>query len=120
MMALAAVRAAYGCLQLARPDALAAHLASQPLDRPGRIVARVLGGRHLLQAAITGAAPTPTVARLGGVVDALHSASMVALAVVSATRRRTALTDAAVAGAFAAGGFVAAGRVKRGMDAGRR
>lgn len=79
------------------------------LDHHARVVVRVLATRQLLQAAVTAAMPTTDVRHLGAGVDALHAASMVALAVVDSRRRRMALADAAVATAFA----IIGGRAQR-------
>jgi hypothetical protein len=68
-------------------------------------VARVLGVRHLLQAAASAAAPTASVAVLGAVVDTVHTGTCAVLAVVSPRWRRAALLDAAVESGFAASGW---------------
>ena len=70
-------------------------------------VAQVLGIRHLIQAALTAAAPGRAVLALGGQVDAVHAASMLLLAAVSRAGRRAALTDALTEAALAATGFSA-------------
>jgi hypothetical protein len=75
--------------------------------RPSRracLVARVLGIRHLIQASVTAAAPTPDVYVMGGQVDAVHAASMLLLAAVSRAERRSALTDALTEAALAGAG----------------
>ncbi|HEY3976724.1 MAG TPA: hypothetical protein VGM79_05585 [Streptosporangiaceae bacterium] len=73
---------------------------------PGaRAVARVLGGRHLAQAVLSAARPTPAVLALGAGTDVLHSASMMALAALDRPRRRLGLSDSLLAAAFAAGGW---------------
>ena len=78
-------------------------------DARARRVARVLGVRHLVQAALTAAAeqtdPGSPVALGGGaVVDLLHAASMLALGAADGRVRRTALADAALETALAAAG----------------
>jgi hypothetical protein len=106
-------RAGYGVALVAVPGLLIGLTG----DRPGRrecAVARVLGVRHLMQAAITVAAEraglnSPVVLGGGAAVDLLHAASMLALGAVDTGVRRTALTDAAVETGFAAaGGWAAA------------
>ena len=85
-------------------------------QRPGRwdcTVARVLGVRHLAQAAITVAAQRSDADRLlvlsgGAAVDLLHAGSMVALGTVDERVRRSTLTDAAVETALATAGALAA------------
>jgi hypothetical protein len=114
--ALQAVRAGYGIVLVLTPG-LALRLANgrlAPGQRPGRRarrVVRVLGIRHLVQAALTAAAPTPAVFAVGRQVDAVHAASMLVAGLWPA-ERRAALADALVEAALAAGG-AAAGRQAR-------
>jgi hypothetical protein len=68
-------------------------------------VLRVLGARHLAQAAVSGVAASESLAALGAVVDTLHSGSCVGLAAASGRWRRAALLDAAVEAGFAAAGW---------------
>lgn len=106
MRGLEAVRAGYGLCQLAFPTLIFRALLRR---RPGpRVtsVMRILGARHLLQAVVLGAAPTSRLLHVGGgVVDALHSASMVLLAVTDRRRRGEAVLDSVVAGLFAGAEF---------------
>lgn len=111
MRGLELFRSGYGAVQLVLPHLISERVAGLRLDDRGAAVVRVLGARHLLQAvavsavqavAEQGSSLAATVHRLGAAVDALHSASMVLLALADAKRRRAALTDAAVAGFFAA------------------
>jgi len=111
--ALEAVRGGYGVLQIARPGLIADRLLTDALDRRGRGVARVLGGRQLLQALASGRTPSYPVLALGAEVDLLHAASMLAVALADRRRRRAALTDALIAGSFAFGGVAAARAVAR-------
>ncbi len=122
MRVLELVRAGYGAVQLVFVHALAELVVRHRLDGRAAVVVRVLGARHLLQAAVVsvaqGSAPpgsprSSTVHRIGAVVDALHCASMVLLAAADVGRRRAALADAAVAGLFAAGELRAARSMNR-------
>ena len=98
-------RATYGAaLVLAPGPTIRIATCRHPSRRACR-VARVLGTRHLIQAALTAAAPGPAVLAMGGQVDAVHTASMLLLAAVSPAERRAALTDALAEAAFAAVGF---------------
>jgi hypothetical protein len=97
--ALEGARAAYGLVQLARPG----------------VMAKVLGARLVLQAAVTVLATSHAdertrrlVHEIGVAVDALHSTSMVGLAVWSSRRRGEGIHQAVVAGAFAAAEAVVA------------
>ena len=94
MRASALGRAALGLVLLVRPDDLAALLDG---PRGGRHpVLRVLGARHVVQAALLLRRPTSAVVAGSVAVDALHAASDLALAAVRVDRRRPALRDAAV------------------------
>jgi hypothetical protein len=107
--ALQIVRATYGAaLVLVPGPAIRLATGRLPSRRACR-VARVLGTRHLIQAALTAAAPEPAVLALGGQVDTVHTASMLLLAAVSPVGRRAALTDALTEAAFATAGFSASG-----------
>jgi hypothetical protein len=104
---LQVVRAAYGAaLVLAPGPAIRVATGHLPSRRACR-VARVLGTRHLIQAALTAAAPEPAVLAVGGQLDVVHTASMLLLAAVSPAGRRAALTDALTEAALAAAGFAA-------------
>ncbi|MCZ2401967.1 hypothetical protein IV498_01890 [Paenarthrobacter sp. Z7-10] len=103
MRVLEPFRAGYGLCQLGYPQEVPGIVLGRRLDSRAAAVVRVLGARHLLQAAVLGLAPaSPMLHRCGSVVDVLHSASMVLLAVFDRRRRSAALADAVVAGVFAA------------------
>lgn len=104
------VRGAYGVALCCVPGPLIRLASGQPGDSRARAVARLLGARHLAQAALTAARPSREILVLGAEVDLLHAASMLALAMEDAPRRRLGLTDGLVAAAFAADGLVAARR----------
>ena len=108
---LGAVRACYGTALLLAPGPLIRICTGYPADARVRLTARVLGARHLLQAALTaGAGPGSGTGGLaaGAAVDLMHAASMAGLAAVSRPLRRTALTDAMLETALAAAGLVIA------------
>jgi uncharacterized membrane protein len=81
----------------------------RPPSLRARRVARVLGIRHLAQAAITAGAPGPEMVAGGSVIDLCHAASMLGLAAVSKSLRRAELADALVAAALAVAEPVSAG-----------
>jgi hypothetical protein len=81
----------------------------QPPSPRARRVARVLGIRHLGQAAIMAWAPGPEMIAVGGAIDLSHAASMLALAAVNRPLRRAELADALAAATLAVAG--AAGQV---------
>ena len=95
-------RAAYGAALLCVPGPIVSMVTGEPATPRVRSVVRVLGVRHLAQAAICGLVPARGLIRAGTATDGLHSASMLALAGVEPQLRRALLADAAVAAAFAA------------------
>lgn len=99
------MRAGLGLCQLISPELLASRVARDPLTRESRIVIRILGARHLLQALLLCRTDSHSLRRVGGVVDTLHALSMVGLGVADGKRRRLALVDASVAGSFALAEF---------------
>jgi hypothetical protein len=99
---LLVARAVCGAGCLLAPAAVGRAAGLDPGDRRARALLRVLGARDLGQAALAASAPPPVLLRLGAGVDALHAASMVALAAVSHDYRRPAVTSAAIATAWTA------------------
>jgi hypothetical protein len=95
-------RAVWGAGCLAAPAAVGRVLGLAPGDRRALLLLRVLGARDLGQAVLAGTDPPPALLRLGAGVDALHAASMVALAAVSRDHRRPALISAALAAVWTA------------------
>jgi hypothetical protein len=94
-------RAGYGAALLCAPGPMIGVVTGQPPSRRARQVARVLGVRHLAQAAMTVLNPGPEVVALGVVVDLLHAASMFAFAAVVPDLRDAELADALAATALA-------------------
>jgi len=93
------VRGCWGAYELGRAGRAATFLGAHPSDRRARAVVRVLGARHLVQAAMTLNAD-PVGHLVGGTVDLTHSASMVLVASLDRRRRRGAAASAAIALAF--------------------
>lgn len=104
MRPLEAVRAAYGLCELLAPDFVSGQLLGKAPDRRARVVIRVLGARHLVQAGLTFRAGS-VAHGIGGGVDGIHAASMLALAVLDPGRRTSAAVNAAIATLFAAAEF---------------
>jgi hypothetical protein len=94
-------RAGYGAALLCAPGPMIGVITGQPPSRRARRVARILGVRHLAQAAVTALNPGPEVVALGVVVDLLHAASMFAFAAAVPDLRRAELADALAASALA-------------------
>jgi hypothetical protein len=94
-------RAGYGAALLCAPGPMIGVVTGQPPSRRARRVARILGVRHLTQAAVTALNPGPEVVALGVIVDLLHAASMFAFAAAVPDLRRAELADALAATALA-------------------
>ena len=95
------VRLSYGVALLVDPQRCSIALTGTRLDRPGRVTARVLGARQVLQAVVLMRDGRTRVRRASRAVDLLHAGSMLVLAAWSPSRTRTATTDAVVAALFA-------------------
>jgi hypothetical protein len=104
---LTLIRLGYGLLQISAPNLVPARLLGQPLCRRELVVVRLLGARHLLQAAVTAAVPTPAVLRIGAGVDAAHATSMI-VAALDPRRRRPVIAEMLCASAFGVAGLLAA------------
>ena len=96
------LRAGWGAALLLAPEQVLTRLHRVSVDPASVTVARVLGLRHLTQAAFSGLSPSPEVLAVGVWVDATHACSAVGLAVVDPDRARAGLVDAVVAGSWAA------------------
>jgi hypothetical protein len=94
------IRAGWGATLLIAPGGVLRLFGGLDKGEGARLVFRILGGRHLVQAAAEyrfgGRAR-----ELGVFVDLLHGSTSVGFAFVRPLWRRAALTDAAVAGGFA-------------------
>jgi len=99
------VRACYGGALLLAPGPVIRRVTGRPAGPRTRAVARLLGARHLLQAALTAAAgSSPPSLGLGVVIDLVHAASMAGLGLADQQVRRLTLTDVAIETTFAAAG----------------
>ena len=126
---LLAARASYGTLLLAAPSRMIALGCGHPASPRAAAVARLLGIRHLLQAALTTPAlarttppdapgvvppgvPRPgTVLLAGAAIDAVHAASMAGLAALSPPSRRAVAFDIVTEAGLAAFGIITARRL---------
>jgi hypothetical protein len=105
MRAHTAARLLLGVVGLSAPRRVLHLWGADP--RSGRVVgvARVLAARHLSQGVLVAVHPSRRTEVASAAVDLLHGGSMVALAAVSPTYRRPAVTSACVAFAFAFAGL---------------
>jgi hypothetical protein len=89
------VRGAAGLAMLSLSERRCDHLGYRD-PRAVSIAARVLGARHLAEAVVLARSGTTRVRATVAVVDAMHAASMVALAAVRPDQRPPALASAAL------------------------
>jgi hypothetical protein len=102
-------RACYGGALLVAPGPVIRWCTGRPAGPRTRAVARVLGARHLLQAAVTtGTGPSAESLGFGAAIDIVHAVSMAGLAIADRRVRRATLTDALIEIAFAAAGLSSA------------
>ncbi len=96
------VRAGYGGALLVAPGPVIRWCTGRPAGPRTCAVARLLGARHLLQAAVTtGTGASAESLGIGAAVDIMHAASMAGLAMADRRVRRATLTDALIETAFA-------------------
>ena len=122
--AVQAVRVGYGMVLVLTPSLALRLVTGRIPSRRTCRVARLLGARHLIQAAATAVAPRPEVLAIGGGVDAVHTASMLLAALRPArparpAERRAVLADALMEAVLAAAGY-SAGAVRTPVGQPRR
>ena len=113
MTHFATLRAGYGTVLLLAPDHVVKLCTGRLPDPRARGVVRVLGARHIVQALLTGGAPTAAVLAVGAEVDLTHSLTALGLAALDPPRRRAGFVDAAAAASFTVIGAVRTARSAR-------
>lgn len=103
--AIELIRAGWGGVLLAAPADVLSHIHGVRVDRKAIVVTRILGARHLVQAALSGVNPGPEVLAAGVWVDTVHSATALGLALADRRRARGGVTDALVAASWAGLGW---------------
>jgi len=88
-------RGAWGVALLVVPAQIVRATGARP-DRRTLVIARLLGLRQVVQAGVSGLAPSATTLLVGAAVDIAHALTATALGAVD-PRRRIALLDGAVA-----------------------
>ncbi|TNM67098.1 hypothetical protein FHN55_11250 [Streptomyces sp. NP160] len=94
---LQGARATWGTALLVAPGPVLRLVGEAEPDPRSRAVVRVLGARHLAQAAFSGRAPGRATLADGAWVDVVHAVTSLALAAGDRPRARLALLDALVA-----------------------
>lgn len=106
MRLLTTARASWGTALLLSPSSVICAATNASADGPTRTVARILGARQLVEAALTGRRHYQGAILVGAAVDATHAATFAAVALIRPDRRRLALTNVATATAFAVAGLL--------------
>jgi hypothetical protein len=99
------MRAGWGVALLLAPREVLSDVPGVPIGPKTLVVARILGIRHLVQACLSGARPTPEILAAGVWVDFVHSMTALGLAVTDHKHARAALADSVVAAVWCAAGF---------------
>jgi hypothetical protein len=107
-MALIGVRALAGATLLLTPRRVLEALPERRTDPTARNVARVLGGRDLIEAGLLWHRPTRGRILIGAGVDITHAATMLAIALARPEKRALPLTSALGAIVLAGAGVPAA------------
>ena len=115
---LTALRAAWGVALLAVPARILSVVERADHTRAQLVVARILGVRNVLQAAVTVAIGGRTIRREGAAVDGIHALTSLGMAAASHRWRRLALTDAAIAAGLATAGAITSRKAEPPQDVG--
>jgi len=111
MFAFCTLRLALGLILLLAPDRVLRAAGGRDGGRVPRWIVRLLGARHLAQAALVTRRGDARAVRWGAAVDATHGLSMVALARSGTRSRRPAAIAAASASAWTVCGLWLARRL---------
>lgn len=107
-MRLNLARAAWGTVLLTAPDIFVVSSQGSSTGTIARRTIQILGGRQVIQAALTARRPSTAVLTAGAATDVLHAASMITLALLDARWRDRAAADAVLGALFAVSGAHAA------------
>ncbi len=110
MRALVGLRAVAGAVLLVAPGQVLGDLPHRRIDGGTRAFVRVLGARHLAEAAVLWRHDTHRWVLAGAAVDATHAATMLVLAAIRPNDRRLALVNSLTASVLAGAGVVASQR----------
>jgi hypothetical protein len=99
------VRAGWGVVLVVAPRTVLSRIPGARVQPKSVAVSRILGVRHLVQACLSGVAPSPEILAAGVWVDLVHSMTAFGLAVTDHRYIRAAMVDSVVAAAWSAAGF---------------
>ena len=91
------VRSVWGAALLVTPQTMLSRVHGVEVDRRAVVVVRILGARHLVQAAFSGISPSPEVIAGGVWVDTVHSVVAFGLAITDRHRAVAATADGVIA-----------------------
>lgn len=103
---LALVRALFGAVLFCFPETLLRAAPHRDIDHPADAVARILGARHLIEAALLGRQRSRGPILVSVSIDAIHAATAFAFAGIDSRHRRLALTNGGTATALVAAGLL--------------
>ncbi len=95
------LRAGWGAVLFAAPRAVLIEIRGVQVDRKAIVVTRILGGRQLVQAMLSGIRPSPEILAAGVWVDGVHALTAFGLALADRRRARIGLADGLVAALWA-------------------
>ena len=98
------LRLLWGLAMLTRPGPIMSAVGTGG-DRTMVVVGRILGARHVTQAVLSGARPTPEVLAMGVWVDGVHALCALGLAGASPSRTGAGVGDAIGSSGWAALGY---------------
>jgi hypothetical protein len=98
-------RAAYGLSLLLAPGGLMRVASGRAMGQAPRVVGRILGARHLVQAFVVERTGTRNRLLVGTAIDTAHALSMISLAALDRKYRRPAALDAVLATGLAINGL---------------
>lgn len=107
------LRTGLGAALVAFPDRIANAAEGRPAGVIAHRFTRVVGVRHLTQAVLTTTAPGLLTPSRGAVIDGLHAATTVLVAVASPRHRRAAVINTVLAATFCGLGIVDALELRR-------
>lgn len=93
-----------GIVLLARPHEALDAISHDDLQRRWVVAARVLGVRHLVEAAAITPRPDPRFAEIGALIDGTHALVAAGFGALDPRRRRLTWFNAVIAAAFGAAG----------------
>ncbi len=99
---VALARALFGAILFCFPEMLLRAAPHRNIDHPADVVARILGARHLIEAALVGRRRGRNWILVSFAIDTIHAITAFAFGGIDEKHRRLAVTNGVTATAFAA------------------